>query len=81
MAVAASIRAAAAQLDALPAPGDPFLRNDVLEQQGRLACRAGDADGGRALLQRALTGRQQVEDAGSPRVAVTARALAACGGR
>ncbi len=78
---AASIRAAAAQLDALPAPGDPFLRNDVLEQQGRLACRAGDADGGRALLQRALTGRQQVEDAGSPRVAATARALAACGGR
>lgn len=82
-AVTAATRAreALALLDALPPPGDPFVRVNVLDQQGRLACRAGDATAGRAALQRALSERQRLEDGASPRVAATLQALATCAGR
>ena len=73
-------QAALTLLDALPSPGDPFLRADVLDRVGGLACASSRRDDGRRALQQSLAIRRQHQDPASAAVAETARGLAACAG-
>ncbi len=73
-----TVQRAVALLDALPPPGDPFVRADVLDHVGELACTSGARTEGRAVLQQALALRQRHQDPKSALLATTAARLARC---